>query len=447
MLLMPSPFLRIAALLAALYLWLAPAWAEIRPLTILHTNDLHARLLPLEDGRGGFARLASALERERRASPACLTLNAGDLVQGSPVSTIFRGLPIYEIANLFGFDAATLGNHEFDYGWQMIPKYLRTARYPVVVSNLVDGAGKRMTDKPYVILKAGELRVAVIGALTADLTALTTPKTRGDWKVLPVIPTVRRYVAEARPQADLIVLLAHLSPAEETEALEQLEDVSVIVSGHAHKGLEAPLARKGRVLVRVNAYGGEFGRLDLKVDTAAKGMVCYEYKRIVVGADIAPQEAVSGLIAKWEAAVAKVVDVPIGEAAREFSRVEVRALMERAMAEMTGSDFAFINQGGIRDILPKGRLMARHVWNVMPFDNLVVAGTFKGSQLPDAVTRGRAVDPNRNYRFATSEFNPAKQKADGGMGTTGLVFPEQGGLLRDLFIEWIKKQKVLRSTE
>jgi len=442
-----NPVARFAAFLLAFGLSFGTARAEIRSLTILHTNDLHARLLPLENGRGGFARLATALEHERRASGACLILNAGDLVQGSPVSTIFRGVPIYEIANLFGFDAATLGNHEFDYGWQTIPKFLRTARYPVVVSNLVDGAGKRMTDKPYVILKVHGLRVGVIGALTGDLPSLTTPKTRGDWRILPVVETVRRYVAEVRPQADLIVLLSHLSPAEETQALEQLDQVSVIVSGHAHRGLEAPIRFQDRVLVRVNAYGGEFGRLDLKVDTSTKRMVSYTHKRIPVDASIAPNEAVSGLIAKWEAEVAKVVDVPIGESAKEFSRQEVRALMERAMAEMTGSQFAFINQGGVRDALPQGRLMARHVWNVMPFDNKVVVGIFKGRQLPEAVTRGRKVDPDGDYRFVTSDFNAANQNAPGGFGTTGLVFQEEGGLLRDLFIDWIKQQKVLKAAD
>jgi 2',3'-cyclic-nucleotide 2'-phosphodiesterase (5'-nucleotidase family) len=443
----PNVFARFAALLLFLGLCLPLAQAEIRSLTILHTNDLHARLLPLDNGQGGFARLATALARERGASQACLVLNAGDLVQGSPVSTIFRGLPVYEIANLFGFDAATLGNHEFDYGWQIIPRYLKTARYPVVVSNLVDGAGKRMTDKPYVILNAAGLRVAVIGALTADLPTLTTPKMRGDWRILPVVDTVRRYVAEVRPQADLIVLLAHLSPAEETEALHQLDEVSVIVSGHAHKGLEAPIPYRGRVLVRVNAYGAEFGRLDLKVDTAAKRMVSYEHKRIPVDAATPPSERVATLVAKWEAEVAKIVDVPIGEAVQAFPRPKVRALMERAMAEMTGSQFAFINAGGVRDALPQGRLMARHVWNIMPFDNKVVVGTFKGRQLPPAVTRGRQVDPDRDYRFVTSDFNAANQNAPGGFGTTGLVFPEEGVLLRDLFIDWIKKQQVLRPAE
>ena len=112
----------------------APLAAEIRSLTILHTNDLHARLSPLEDRQGGFAYYAAAIRRERANCTDCILLNAGDLVQGSPVSTIFHGLPVYEIANLFGFDAATLGNHEFDYGWMQVRKFIQTANYPMVTS-------------------------------------------------------------------------------------------------------------------------------------------------------------------------------------------------------------------------------------------------------------------------------------------------------------------------
>ena len=105
----------LAAILCAVA---AAAGAQTRPLTILHTNDLHARLLPLEDGRGGFAALAALIRQERAGCRWCLLVNAGDLVQGSPVSTIYRGLPVYKIANLFGYDASTIGNHDFDYGWE-----------------------------------------------------------------------------------------------------------------------------------------------------------------------------------------------------------------------------------------------------------------------------------------------------------------------------------------
>src|SRR5256885_16524120 len=80
--------------------------AEVRTLTILHTNDLHSRLTPLENKRGGFAYLATVIRRERANCHDCILLNAGDLAQGSPVSTLDHGVPVFELANLLGFDAA-----------------------------------------------------------------------------------------------------------------------------------------------------------------------------------------------------------------------------------------------------------------------------------------------------------------------------------------------------
>ena len=118
-------------------------------------------------------------------------------------------------------------------------------------------------------------------------------------------------------------------------------------------------------------------------------------------------------------------------------------MMELAMTEVMGTDFAWLNAGGIRDALPKGRLLARHVWNIMPFDNVVVVGRFKGRDLPTAVKAGRAIEPEREYSLAVTDFNVATQSSPTGMGSTGLVFPQEGPLLRDLFIDWIKKKQVL----
>src|SRR5258708_799428 len=126
--------------------------AEIRSLTILHTNDLHARLTPLDNHNGGFAYLATAIQREREHCNDCILLNAGDLVQGTPVSTIFHGLPVFEVGNLLGFDAACLGNHDFDYGWMQTQKFVQTANYPIVSSNLRNPKNEPFTSNPYVTL-------------------------------------------------------------------------------------------------------------------------------------------------------------------------------------------------------------------------------------------------------------------------------------------------------
>ncbi len=432
------------SLVLLLFVGLAPAQEQFRSLTILHTNDLHARLLPDAKKRGGFAHMVMAIRREREGCNSCLLLNAGDLVQGSPVSTLFRGRPVYELANLFGFDASTIGNHEFDYGWKKIPEFISVARFPIVSANVTDDKGRLLASSPYVIQTVNGIRVAVIGELTADLPELSTPNLTGPWHAAPVLESVHRYAAEVRDRSDLIVVLAHITAKEEDQILREAPEAPVVISGHVHAGLEVPKKMEERVVVRVKAWGEELGRLDLKVDVKRKSVVQSAWKRIPIDAETIPAAPdVAALVKQWEAKVSKIVDVPIGEAKREFAGPDLKALMEKAMAEETHADFAFQNEGGIRDFLPKGTILARNIWNIMPFDNRMVVGKFKGSQLPPAVSQGRTIDPNREYTLAVNDFTAFNQKAE--MGVTGLKFSQKGGpFQRDLLINWIKKKKVIQ---
>ncbi len=421
---------------------LAPAAETLRSLTILHTNDLHARLTPDPEGRGGFAHLATVIRRERAAAEACLLVDAGDFVQGSPVSTLYRGLPIFEIANRFGYDAATLGNHEFDYGWPLIPKYLRAARFPIVSANVVDPQGRLLTGRAYVIRNVKGIRVAVIGAIMGSLLSYATPERMGPWRALPPIDAVRKYAAELRPQADLIVVLAHLELAEQPELLRSVPDLGVIIAGHVHGALESAREQDGRVLVRAASYGRELGRLDLKLDLPARRIASWTWKRIPIESKTTPPARdVAAQVARWEARVARIVNVPIGEARREVAALNLKALIEAAMREATGADLAFMNLGGIRDRLRAGPLQARDVWNVMPFDNTVVVGRLKGAQLPERVTAGRAIDPAREYTLAVSDFVAVNQTTQ--LGTTGLAFTDTGKLLRDVIIDHIRHRRVI----
>jgi 5'-nucleotidase/UDP-sugar diphosphatase len=430
-------------LLAAALLVAWPASAEVRSLTILHTNDLHARISPLENHHGGFAYLAAAIRQERQGCQECILLNAGDLVQGTPVSTIFRGLPIYEISNLLGFDAATLGNHEFDYGWLQVRRFLELAKYPIVSSNLVNGQGQWFT-KPWVILHVNGLRVAIIGALTETLKTLTTPKLIEDWHPLPLVETTRRYAAELKDRSDLIILLGHITAAEERALLDSVPEIPVIVSGHVHSGMTEALQEHGRIQVRVKSYGEELGRLDLKVDTTTKAPVSWSWKRISIdSAQIKPAADVAALVRHWEGEVAAQVDQPLAVSKRQFTKPEVKRLIEQALREETGTDFAWMNQGGVRDILPEGQLLVRHIWNIMPFDNRVVIGAFLGKQLPPHILGGRTVEPEREYTLAVSDYTAANQETQENLRSTGLEFPRDAGLMRDLLIDWFRKKKVI----
>jgi 5'-nucleotidase/UDP-sugar diphosphatase len=421
-----------------------PLAGEVRSLTILHTNDLHARISPLDNHHGGFAYLAAVIRRERDGCKDCILLNAGDLVQGSPVSTIFHGIPVYEIANLLGFDVSMPGNHEFDYGWMQTRKFIQVGKYPMVCANVVNSKGELFAPQPYVIVTVNGLRVAVIGAMTDELGVLTTPKMIGDWRTLPVLATVRKYAAELRDKSDLIVVLGHINGVEERQFLDTAPEIPVLVTGHLHNGLPEALMKNGRVLVRVKGYGEELGRLELQVDTQKKAPVSWNWKRIPVDSTkVEPTTEVARQVKYWEDEVKARVDQPLAISKRAFTKAEVKKLIERAIREETGADFAHMNQGGVRDSLPQGQLLVRNIWNIMPFDSDVVTGTFKGRDLPAVVVGDRKIDPDREYTLAVSDYTAANQETTENLQTTGLKFPNNVGLMRDLLIDWFRKKKVI----
>jgi 2',3'-cyclic-nucleotide 2'-phosphodiesterase (5'-nucleotidase family) len=421
--------------------------AEVRTLTILHLNDLHAHISP-ENGRGGFACLASVIQHERANCTDCILLNAGDLVQGSPVSTIFRGAPIYELANLLGFDAATLGNHEFDYGWAQARNFGEIAKYPIVTANVVNAEGKTLTPKAYVILKVNGLRIAVIGGMTDSLNTLSTPKLLGEWHTTPVVAAVRKYALELKGQSDLIVLLAHIEGREESEILKSVPEIAVLVTGHIHTGMPEAMSQDGRVVVRVKSYGQELGRLELKVDTEKKAPAAWNWKRIPVDSTkVAPEPEMARQVKHWEDEVSERVDRPLAVSKRALTQREVKRLIEQALREETHSDFAWMNSGGVRDTLPQGQLLDRNIWNIMPFDNEVVIGTFKGRDLPKVIVGDKKVDPDRDYTLAVSDFTAANQETAENLRTSGLQFPRNAGPLRDLLLDWFRKKKIIDGVE
>jgi 5'-nucleotidase / UDP-sugar diphosphatase len=422
--------------------WLLPA--EVRSLTILHTNDLHARISPLDNHHGGFASLATLIAHEKANCTDCIVLNAGDLVQGSPVSTMFRGLPIFEIANLLGFDAATLGNHDFDYGWRQTRKFMETAKYPIITSNMVNSKGEFITSAPFLVLNVNGLRVAIIGVMTNDLKNFSTVKLLEDWHTTPVVAAVRKYAAELRDKSDLVVVLGHITETEENAILRTAPEIPVIISGHVHGGIEKEVVQDGRIMVRVKGYSEELGRLELKVDTEKKAPVSWKWRHIVVDPATAPPNAeVARLVKHWEDEVTSEVDQPLAATKKPLGKPAVKAIIEQAMRDQTGADFAYMNLSGVRDVLPEGPILVRNLWNIMPFDNLLVVGKFKGSELPRVVLGNRKIEPDREYTLAVSDFTAANQNSPENLRVSGLKFPPNGPLLRDVLIDWFRKKKII----
>jgi len=404
----------------------------VRRVTILHTNDLHARFLPDDRGLGGFAHMATAIAQERAKSPeGALVLHAGDFVQGTPVSTLFRGLPVIEVANHLGFDVHTIGNHEFDYGWQRAREFVDTGAFATVSANVVDRQGNLMAE-PFAIREVNGVRVGVIGVVTEQLDNLTSDELRGPWDAAPLVETVRRYARELKDRTDLLVVLAHCFDDEDERMLAELPEIPVIVGGHNHGGAEEVKALDGRLVVKVRAYGRELGRLDLDFDADRGRVIGYDWRRIAVSAKKFPADPeVAKLVETWEAKVAEKVDQPIGRSTMRMGKQELQPLIEQVMRESTGAELAYMNSGGIRDRLPRGELTRRHIWNTLPFGNTIYAGEVRGRDLPNELRDRPGVDRNRSYRVATNSFI-AEKWAD-----RGIRLKDQQTVLREAVIDWI----------
>jgi 2',3'-cyclic-nucleotide 2'-phosphodiesterase (5'-nucleotidase family) len=419
----------------------------VRDLTILHVNDLHARLTPNADGLGGFAHVATVLKRERAAAPASITLHAGDLVQGTPVSTMFEGVPVFEVANLLGIDVNTLGNHEFDYGWRRIADYLKTTRIPMVNANVINDRGERLIAQAYVVRDVGGVRVAIVGALLENLPVRATEM--GPWHVAPVVDSLRPVVAEAKQRADLVVVLGHIRVREAEAVLAQLPDVALVVFGHPHDGLERAMERDGRLGVQASGYGRDVGRLRLRYDPTRRQIVWHEWVRLPVDSRVVPADPdVDRDVKAWEAKVSAVVDVPIGRSTRLIERDEGRELMEQALLDRFKADVAFIEGGSVRDEIPRGALLARHIWNMSPFTDPVVTLSLSGRELVNLFPNTQplwaasvtAIDPARMYRLSASRYT-----ALGWIELQGKAFPmtSEGVTVRDVVIDWIKQRQII----
>jgi 2',3'-cyclic-nucleotide 2'-phosphodiesterase (5'-nucleotidase family) len=404
--------------------------ANLRSVTILHTNDLHATLLTSPEGVGGFARLATAVRQEKQKSSASLYLDGGDLVQGSPVSTLFRGLPIFEVANGLGLDAAALGNHEFDYGWSRIRDFQKQARFPLLAANVVNDAGQLLLPPGYLIKEVGGVRFGIVGAVTERTNTSVRARERGPWTIAPVVPVVEKLARELKPLVDIVFVLGHLTYEEDRAILEKVPDVSFVMSGHNHDARDMPMRFGERFAVKARSHGRELGRLNVRIDTQANRVVEWSWRTLPIRrATYAEDRSVAGAVRNWESKVSTLVDVPIGRSPTALAGDPLWFALQRTLARSLNVDIAYLNPGGIRASLPAGTIQARHIWNILPFDDELVVTTARGAQLPKEIAADHVVDPARTYRLATSDY-----VAEGPLAKLRLRFEPQAKTIRDAVI-------------
>lgn len=219
-----------------------------KKLVILHTNDTHSCIMPLNPNladtamanRGGYLRRVNMLKAERKQNPDLLLFDSGDFSQGSPYYTLFRGDVEVGLMNEMKYDAATIGNHEFDFGLKNMVRLFKKAQFPIVCCNY-DFTGTELADivKPYTIIYRKGLKIGVFG-VCPELKGLVSEANYGCVKYLDPIQKAKEtaeYLKKTE-KCDVVVCLSHLGWAidgiDDTELVPATRDIDLVLGGHSH---------------------------------------------------------------------------------------------------------------------------------------------------------------------------------------------------------------------
>lgn len=223
-----------------------------KQLVILHTNDTHSTVLPLNPNladtalanRGGFVRRVAMVKQERQQHPDLLLFDSGDFSQGSPYYTMFKGDVEVGLMNEMRYDAATIGNHEFDFGMENMARLFRKANFPIVCANY-DFTGTILADivKPWVIILRNGLKIGVFG-LSPKLKGLVAEANYGAIKYLDPIKKGLETATFLKKQkkCDVVICLSHLGwdieGDDDSELIPATRDIDLVLGGHSHTYLQ-----------------------------------------------------------------------------------------------------------------------------------------------------------------------------------------------------------------
>ena len=451
---MPLASVPVARLLSALALTLgiacsaaAPAVAPIAPsastnalaadrIQLLHSDDIHGRLdyETVKSGsasfqQGGMAMLASQVRSLRSRAPAERTVlvDGGDAWQGTFISNANKGEAVTKAMNLMKYDAMTVGNHDFDWGQDVLAQRTREASFPFLATNVVETKSGKLPSylKPYIVKDTGLAKVGILGVTNPQGNTIIKATSVAGLQFGPA-KNVEPYLTELKQQADIVIVVAHIGLADAVQLARDVPGIDVIVAAHDHMPVQTGRLEGKTTIVDSGAYTQYLGRLEIVVDPATHKM-----KDAIRAGELIAIAASQAL--KPDAEIAAIVDSRRSEAEKYTSRVVGTvvndldnprdecglgnmigdALVDYGKGQGWKTDVAFYNAAGVRAPLKAGPVNYGQLYQVLPFENTVVSVDLTGAQLKEVLedASGRAGRPQIGggkwvYRFS----NPAGQR-------------------------------------
>ena len=391
------------ALLSALP---APLLADVGnavTISILHTTDLHGRILPTTDyaghpDLGGLARCATQIRAWRQTNPNSILLDIGDVYQGTQVSLDNRGSLMISCLNALGYDGWVVGNHEFDWGMNVLASCIQHSAMPVLSGNArwdgqaLDAApSSQKSLRPYLVKEVAGFRVAIIGLTTPALSSWLPPENLRGFEALDPVQSLRRLIGEvAALKPDAIVLAGHMGLIRRDDEANQIgaltrefPQLTAVLGGHTHQNHSSEWIN-GVLYTQADHYGIYAGKLDLVFDRTARKLLARNATTILMDHQVAFDPLVLSL-SRHELDVAdQLLARRVGELTETFAAIAPPGQasdQERLIG--SGIAAALRKQGVEIDAVMHGLFEAKQtltpgpktvadIWTILPYENQIV---------------------------------------------------------------------------
>ena len=422
--------LLIATMMVSGFAALAEEAEAHQPVVILYTNDAHCGI---EEGMG-YAGVAAYKAAYEKLGYAVALVDNGDAIQGGPIGTLSKGLYITDIMNNVGYDVATLGNHEFDYGVDALNAVFEAAAFPYVSANFCDLEGNPILD-PYVILTLGGFEVAFVGVSTPETYTMSNPDNFKDAEGnyiydfsqgedgATLYAAVQKAVDAAYEEgAEIVVAMCHLgtdatsAPYSSSDLILNTTGIDVVLDGHSHSVWEQEIVlNKDGEEVILSSTGTKFENLGALIITCEDGedehVVSMSTKlhsenlfqdeateAFIADVKALYEESLNEVVASTEVELA-IKDPATGERMVRSQETNLGDLCADAYRSLLGSDIAFVNGGGVRANIEAGDITYGQILNVHPFGNMACMIEISGQHILDALELGASALPDENGGF------------------------------------------------
>jgi 5'-nucleotidase/UDP-sugar diphosphatase len=380
--------------------------AQPQYVTVLHFNDFHGQLLPLpvkDDGEvGGISRIATLVEQTRAWNEPhhvfTLLLEAGDILQGTPLSTVFHGEPDFECLNMMGVNVMVVGNHEFDFGQENLRARMAQAHFPVISANVRYADTKRPLAPPTVAFELDGVKALVFGLTSKDTPIESAAKNVTGLEFLDPVEVARRIVEANRDEYPILIALTHIGLDEDIALAKAVPGIDIIIGAHSHDVVREPMRVGDTLICQAGSKGAYLGQLDAFF---ANGDVA-KYRGFLrpVDSTVEPDAAVEAVVQRYANQLSGKLKRVIADSkgplngdrdtlrSRETNLGDLLADICRRFGQ---ADVALVNGGGIRNSIDAGPVTVEEVMLVLPYGNQLATVELTGEVLLEALRHDAAL--------------------------------------------------------